>query len=122
LNPAIGLPWWGLLVAVGLAVVLALPIGIIQALSNVQIGLNVLTEMVCGYMLPGRPIANVSSYGYYPTHTMKSFQARVQNLWIHGHESKHVALGRFEIGTLCQNPATSHVSCPNLWDRAGRHQ
>ncbi|CAG8775348.1 16301_t:CDS:2, partial [Racocetra fulgida] len=40
--------------------------GVIQAISNNQIGLNVLTEMVCGYVLPGRPIANVyfKCYGY----------------------------------------------------------
>ncbi|CAG8654930.1 14982_t:CDS:10 [Dentiscutata erythropus] len=60
------LPWWGLLLAVALAVITLLPIGIIQAISNWQIGLNVIVEMVCGYILPGRPIANVyfKTYGY----------------------------------------------------------
>jgi len=60
------LPWWGLLLAVALAVVMVLPIGVIQAISTNQLGLNVVTEMVCGYALPGRPIANVTfkCYGY----------------------------------------------------------
>ncbi|KAI8576592.1 hypothetical protein K450DRAFT_256344 [Umbelopsis ramanniana AG] len=62
----IHLPWWGLLVAIGVALLLTLPIGIIQAISGSQPGLNVITEMICGYMLPGRPIANVTfkCYGY----------------------------------------------------------
>ncbi|CAG8512033.1 7682_t:CDS:2 [Ambispora leptoticha] len=60
------LPWWGVLLAICIAVVMVLPIGIIQAISNIQIGLNVVTELVCGYILPGRPIANVvfKTYGY----------------------------------------------------------
>ncbi|CAG8446884.1 11182_t:CDS:10 [Acaulospora colombiana] len=60
------LPWWGLLIAVALAAIMVLPIGVIQAISNNQVGLNVVTEMICGYILPGRPIANVyfKCYGY----------------------------------------------------------
>ncbi|CAG8690431.1 8845_t:CDS:10, partial [Ambispora leptoticha] len=60
------LPWWGLLLAVALACIMVLPIGVIQAISNNQVGLNVITEMICGYVLPGRPIANVyfKCYGY----------------------------------------------------------
>ncbi|RIB14300.1 oligopeptide transporter 6-like protein [Gigaspora rosea] len=60
------LPWWGVLLSVVLAVLMVLPIGIINAISNWQIGLNVITEMVCGFLFPGRPIANVyfKTYGY----------------------------------------------------------
>ncbi|CAG8615839.1 7538_t:CDS:10, partial [Acaulospora morrowiae] len=60
------LPWWGLLTAIALAVIMVLPIGVIQAVSNNRVGLNVITEMICGYILPGRPIANVyfKCYGY----------------------------------------------------------
>ncbi|CAB4424935.1 unnamed protein product [Rhizophagus irregularis] len=60
------LPWWGLLMAIGLSIIMVLPIGIIQAISNNQIGLNVLAEMICGYVLLGRPIANVyfKCYGF----------------------------------------------------------
>ncbi|CAG8491960.1 2461_t:CDS:10 [Ambispora leptoticha] len=60
------LPWWASLMSVGLACIMVLPIGVIQAISNNQIGLNVISEMICGYMLPGRPIANVyfKTYGY----------------------------------------------------------
>jgi OPT family oligopeptide transporter len=38
----------------------------VQAITNIQIGLNVFTEFIIGYMLPGRPIAMMSfkTYGY----------------------------------------------------------
>ncbi|KAF9375804.1 hypothetical protein BGX21_003684 [Mortierella sp. AD011] len=54
------LPWWGVLLAVALSVFFVLPVGLIQALTNQQPGLNIITEYVIGYMLPGRAIANVT--------------------------------------------------------------
>ena len=36
---------------------LTVPIGIIQAITSNQLGLNVITELIIGYMVPGRPIA-----------------------------------------------------------------
>ncbi|CAG8682857.1 9092_t:CDS:10, partial [Dentiscutata erythropus] len=65
-TTGVNLPWWGVLLAVAIAVLMVLPIGIIQAISNWQLGLNVLTELVCGLILPGNPIANVyfKTYGY----------------------------------------------------------
>ena len=46
--------------------VFTLPIGIITATTNADIGLNVITEFVAGYMFPGRPLANmmIKTYGY----------------------------------------------------------
>ncbi|GAA5806411.1 OPT family small oligopeptide transporter [Helicostylum pulchrum] len=60
------LPWWGLILAVAISVIFVLPIGIIQAVTNQQPGLNVITEFVIGFALPGHPIANVTfkTYGY----------------------------------------------------------
>ncbi|KAF9187013.1 hypothetical protein BGZ50_002181 [Haplosporangium sp. Z 11] len=54
------LPWWGVLLAVALSAIFALPVGLIQAITNQQPGLNIITEYVIGYILPGRPIANVT--------------------------------------------------------------
>ena len=51
------LSWWAFLLAVFISFGFALPIGIIQAVTNNQIGLNVLTEFVYGYIQPGRPLA-----------------------------------------------------------------
>lgn len=49
-----------------LALVFTVPIGMVQAMTNVQVGLNVLTEFLIGYMQPGRPIAMMlfKTYGY----------------------------------------------------------
>ena len=43
-----------------------LPIGFIQAITNVQLGLNVFTEFLIGYMQPGKPNAMMlfKTYGY----------------------------------------------------------
>ncbi|KAF9114541.1 hypothetical protein BGX27_010516 [Mortierella sp. AM989] len=54
----IRLPVHALILALLLAVVFALPMAIIQALSSSQIGLNVLSEVVCGYLLPGNQLGN----------------------------------------------------------------
>ncbi|KAG0267865.1 hypothetical protein DFQ27_008045 [Actinomortierella ambigua] len=51
------LPWWGCLLAVAMSVIFALPVGLVQAVTNQQPGLNIITEYVIGYILPGKPIA-----------------------------------------------------------------
>ncbi|KAL5575804.1 hypothetical protein UlMin_017503 [Ulmus minor] len=60
------LPYWGVLLAMGLALLFTLPIGVIKATTNQQPGLNVITELIIGYMYPGKPLANVAfkTYGY----------------------------------------------------------
>ncbi|GAA5958951.1 hypothetical protein JCM3765_000782 [Sporobolomyces pararoseus] len=64
--PQLQLPVWGLILAVMLAVAFLVPIGIISAITNTTIGLNVITEFVAGYIWPGKPLANVAfkCYGY----------------------------------------------------------
>ncbi|XP_019415635.1 PREDICTED: oligopeptide transporter 1-like [Lupinus angustifolius] len=60
------LPWWGFLLSLGIALVFTLPIGVIQATTNMQTGLNVITELIIGFLYPGKPLANVAfkTYGY----------------------------------------------------------
>ncbi|OAE28509.1 hypothetical protein AXG93_1736s1050 [Marchantia polymorpha subsp. ruderalis] len=58
------LPWWGVLLAAVLAAVLTLPIGILVATTNTGPGLNVISEYIMGYLLPGQPIANVTFKTY----------------------------------------------------------
>ncbi|CAM0136591.1 hypothetical protein VKS41_003393 [Umbelopsis sp. WA50703] len=53
------LPWWGVIFAIALSTLLCLPLGVIQAISGTGFGLNVVAEMLCGFVLPGRPIANM---------------------------------------------------------------
>ncbi|KAG5974456.1 hypothetical protein E4U55_008208 [Claviceps digitariae] len=60
------LPWWAYLICIIIAIVFFIPVGIVQAITNQQPGLNVITEMIIGYMLPGRPVAMMlfKSWGY----------------------------------------------------------
>ncbi|KAI5994878.1 OPT oligopeptide transporter protein-domain-containing protein [Pisolithus marmoratus] len=60
------LPVWAFCLSLAVAFVYAIPIGMIQAITNQQIGLNVITELIVGYALPGRPIAMMlfKTWGY----------------------------------------------------------
>ncbi|KAG6008048.1 hypothetical protein E4U21_005061 [Claviceps maximensis] len=60
------LPWWAYIMCIAIALVFFIPIGMIQAVTNQQPGLNIITEMIVGYMLPGRPLAMMlfKSWGY----------------------------------------------------------
>jgi OPT family oligopeptide transporter len=53
------LPIWAVFIALIFVFVLSLPIAMLVAITNQQIALQVIYEMVAGYMLPGRPVANV---------------------------------------------------------------
>ncbi|KAI0424290.1 OPT family small oligopeptide transporter [Xylaria sp. FL1042] len=61
-----GFPAWAYVICILIPIVWTVPIGIIQAISNIQIGLNVLTEFIIGYLLPGHPVAMMmfKNYGY----------------------------------------------------------
>ncbi|RUS25933.1 OPT oligopeptide transporter protein-domain-containing protein [Jimgerdemannia flammicorona] len=62
----VGLPWYGLLLCVAFSILMTLPVGLVQGISGFQMGLNVLTEQICGYIFPGRPVTNMvfKTYGY----------------------------------------------------------
>lgn len=60
------LSWWAFFIALLISAVWFVPLGIIQASTNIGIGLNVFTEFIIGYMQPGRPMAMMlfKTYGY----------------------------------------------------------
>ncbi|KAF8985605.1 hypothetical protein BGZ46_003300 [Entomortierella lignicola] len=60
------MPWWALFLAMAIALVFVLPVGVVQAVTNQQPGLNIVAEYVIGYLLPGHAIANTTfkTYGY----------------------------------------------------------
>lgn len=49
-----------------IAFIYIIPIGMIQAITNQQVGLNVITELIIGFALPGKPIAMMmfKTWGY----------------------------------------------------------
>ncbi|EJT97990.1 OPT oligopeptide transporter [Dacryopinax primogenitus] len=53
------LPAWALIIAVIISLVYLVPTGIIVAISNFDIGTNVISELISGYLLPGRPAATM---------------------------------------------------------------
>ncbi|PPR85427.1 hypothetical protein GOBAR_AA35255 [Gossypium barbadense] len=65
-NDQLQLPWWGVLLACGLAIFFTLPVGVITATTNQTPALNVITEYIIGYIYPGYPVANMcfKVYGY----------------------------------------------------------
>ncbi|KAK7468277.1 hypothetical protein VKT23_002787 [Stygiomarasmius scandens] len=60
------MPVWAFVVALGIAFAYVIPVGMIQAITNQQVALNVITELVIGYAVPGRPIAMMlfKTWGY----------------------------------------------------------
>ncbi|KAG2192270.1 hypothetical protein INT47_003859 [Mucor saturninus] len=75
------LPWWGFILAIAISTTLSLPLNMIQAITGYSFGLNVFAEMVCGFILPGYPIANM----YFKTlgfNTMSQAGLMVQDMKI----------------------------------------
>ncbi|KAJ7691304.1 OPT oligopeptide transporter protein-domain-containing protein [Mycena rosella] len=60
------MPVWAFVLALVISFTYVIPIGMIQAITNQQVGLNVITELIIGYALPGRPVAMMmfKTWGY----------------------------------------------------------
>ncbi|KAI8865477.1 OPT family small oligopeptide transporter, partial [Ramicandelaber brevisporus] len=58
--------WYMFLVCMCLPLIFVIPVGMIQAVTNQQPGLNIITELIFGYIYPGNAIGNVTFkvYGY----------------------------------------------------------
>lgn len=52
-------PAWAVLVGIIIGGALAIPLAMLMAITNQQVPSQVFHELIAGYMLPGRPIANV---------------------------------------------------------------
>lgn len=61
-----GMAWYSVILSLVIAATWTIPIGIIQALTNIQLGLNIFTEFIIGYVQPGHPIAMMmfKTFGY----------------------------------------------------------
>ncbi|KAF9235742.1 OPT oligopeptide transporter protein-domain-containing protein [Melanogaster broomeanus] len=60
------MPVWAFVFALAIAFTYVIPCGMIQAITNQQVGLNVITELIIGYAAPGRPVAMMmfKTWGY----------------------------------------------------------
>ena len=66
LSYPIHLPWYGLLLALGICTILFIPIGIIMAVTNQHSSIYLICQLIAGIIFPGRPVANMVfvTYGY----------------------------------------------------------
>lgn len=53
------LPWYGLLLALGITTVLFIPVSIVMAITNQHSSLYLICQLICGVVFPGRPVANM---------------------------------------------------------------
>lgn len=53
------LPIWAAVVGILISFTLSIPLSMLQAMTNQQVPTQVMMELIAGYMLPGKPIANV---------------------------------------------------------------
>ena len=60
------MPWYGLILALGICAVLFIPIGIVMAVTNQHSSIYLICQLICGTIFPGRPVANMVfvTYGY----------------------------------------------------------
>lgn len=60
------MPVWAFVFALAIGFFYTIPVGMIQAITNQQVGLNVITELIIGYALPGKPVAMMmfKTWGY----------------------------------------------------------
>ena len=125
---------WVYVIAILIPIVWSIPIGMVQAITNIQIGLNVLTEFIAGYMQPGKPVAMMmfKSYGYMAMYQGLAF---VQDLKL-GHYMKvpprtmfwaqtvatfwssivQIAVMNWALGAIknvCAADNSSNFTCPN---------
>ncbi|KAJ1956537.1 hypothetical protein EC988_001293 [Linderina pennispora] len=52
-------PWWGMILALVLAIGFTLPLGLIMAVTSQTPSISMIAEWVMGAILPGRPVANL---------------------------------------------------------------
>lgn len=128
------MPVWALVVAILIAIVFLLPVAIIYARTNIAVGLNVVTEFIIGYMVPGKPLAMMffKTFGYITNNQAVTF---VQDMKL-GHYMKiaprvlfasqfiatiwgslvQIAVLRWAYGSidgLCTPTQKSGYTCPN---------
>lgn len=128
------MPVYTLIVALLVAIVFLLPVGIIYALTNFAVGINVITEFIIGYMVPGKPIAMMffKTFGYITNlqaitfaqdmklgHYMK-LQPRLQfsaqfaaAIWGSIVQVSVLKWAQGNITDLCSPRQSHHFTCPN---------
>ncbi|KAI7862572.1 OPT family small oligopeptide transporter [Spinellus fusiger] len=120
------MPWWALIIAVTLAFVWLIPIGIVTAITSQSPTISMITEWVYGVIRPGHPVGNIifKTYGYI---TVRQALLFAQDLKL-GHYMKIPPRELFTfqiVGTVLASlvslGTTNYLmeSIPNICTRAG---
>ena len=52
-------PVWAFILCIVIAFAFTIPVGIVRAITNQLLGINVLGELIAGYVLPGQPLGSM---------------------------------------------------------------
>lgn len=128
------LPWWAFFVSIIVALVFVLPTGMILAVSNISLSLNIISPFIAGFMIPGRPIG-VMMFKVFSTITLGQALTYASDLKL-AHYMKlppkvtfwcqviptiwavfvQIAVMNWTLGNIenvCDNKQKDHFSCPN---------
>ena len=69
------LPIWAIVIAILLSFILSIPLSILKAISNQRSGTQLMFELLAGYIIPGRPTANMifKTVGYMTNYQATNF-------------------------------------------------
>lgn len=129
-----GFPVWGIFLAIAFSFTLQVPLGMIMAMTNNEITLNVVAELIAGYALAGKPIANMifKNFGYVATAQSIQFLADLKlahytkippklvfaaQLWatIWGGLTS-IGVNDWQLNNIegvCTSEAADHMTCPS---------
>lgn len=115
------LSWWAFFLALGISFAWSIPIGMIQAVTNIQMGLNVFTGMhfhppSSALLIPLRIHRGLCSTW------QTACDDDVQNLRLHHHGTSPRIRCRPQTRPLHENPATYHVLHSNRGHRLVLHR
>ncbi|KAI0595160.1 OPT family small oligopeptide transporter [Biscogniauxia sp. FL1348] len=128
------LPWWAFFVSIIIALVFVIPTGMVLAISNILLSLNVISPYLAGFMIPGRPVG-VMIFKVFSTITLGQAQTYSGDLKL-AHYMKippritfwcqviasiwavfvQIAVMNWTLGNIpnvCESTQPAHFTCPN---------
>lgn len=119
-------PVYVFVIGLTMAFIVTIPIGIIQAVSNQQVSLNVVSETIVGYWVPGKPLVSrlISSNTLISLHSPRSSPLdhdALQSLRVHHHGTGFDVRIRSQARPLYEGPASYFVLGTDIGHRHSRN-
>lgn len=112
------LPWYGLLLALSITALLFIPVGIVMAITNQHSSLYLICQLICGFVFPGRPVANMVSIRQLfrlratSTNIVRKFLG-LRHILLHLLRPRNQIRLRPQTRPLHENPAPTPLQGPN---------